>query len=48
MNEVVNVEMNTMLNYTEVVEEEGMRDDDMLSDISEVGSQKTREYVFFG
>ncbi len=30
MNEVVNVEMNTMLNYTEEVEEEGMRDDDMI------------------
>ncbi len=43
MNEVVNVEMNTMLNYTEEVEEEGMRDDDMLSDISEVGSQKMED-----
>ncbi len=31
MNEVVNVEMNKMMNYIEVVGEEGMRDDDMLS-----------------
>ncbi len=43
MNEVVNVEMDTMLNYTELVEEEGMRDDDMLSDISAVGSQKMED-----
>ncbi len=43
MNEVVNVEMNKMLSCIEVDREEGIRDDDMHSDISEIGSQNMDE-----
>jgi len=43
MNEVVNVEMNKMLSCPEMVREEEIRDDDMLSDISEIGSQNMEE-----
>ncbi|KAI2668068.1 Transposon TX1 uncharacterized 82 kDa protein [Labeo rohita] len=43
MNEVVNVEINKMMSCTEMVREEGIRDDDMLSDISETGSQSMED-----
>lgn len=43
MNEVINVEMNKMLSSTEMVREEEIRDDDMLSDISEIGSKNMEE-----
>ncbi|KAL0153271.1 hypothetical protein M9458_051446, partial [Cirrhinus mrigala] len=39
MNEVVSVEINKMMSCTEMVREEGIGDDDMLSDLFEIWSQ---------
>lgn len=43
MNEVINEEMNEMLSCTEMVKEEKIRDDDMLSYITDIGSQNMEE-----